>query len=205
MTEMYPLLFGLVASILGFAVPTMISMTAVRMTMEKNRQQGFLFSAGASVMVSIQVLVALYFADYLMLHPEVIDLIKKAALFILVALALFFWFESKKRFKARGQQKKGGSFKIGMVMSFLNQLAIPFYFAMSAVAKSNGWIDSSFDNSLMFMIGASIGAMGIFSLYVVFAEYISVKYQFLATNINGILSVFFLILASITALQLFIL
>jgi len=202
MSEMYPLLFGIVASILGFAAPTMISMTAVRVTMDQNRQEGFLFSAGASVVVSLQVLVALYFADYLMSHPEVINLIKQAALFILIGLALFFWFESRKKFKARGKQKKGSSFKIGLGMSLLNQLAIPFYLAMSTVAKSNGWVDSSIDNTIMFMIGASIGAFGLFSLYVYFAGYISVKYQFVATNINVILSVFFLILAAITAAQL---
>jgi len=202
MNDLYPLLFGFIASILGFAAPTMISMTAVRITMEQNRREGFMFSVGAATVVSIQVLVALYFADYLMSHPEVINLIKKTAVFILVGLAIFFWFEARKKFKARGKRKKGNSFGVGFGMSILNQLAIPFYLAMSAVAKSNGWVDSSIEKSVMFMFGAAIGAFFLFSLYVVFANYISEKNQFVATNINMILSVFFLVLALITAVQL---
>ncbi len=204
MSYFYPLLFGLAASIFGFAAPTMLSMAAVRRTIEKDKTDGFVYSAGAATVVFAQALVALFFAQYLMEHPEVINLIKKAALFILSGLAVFFWLEARKTFNAQVKKKRGNSYFVGVGMSLLNQLAIPFYLAMATVAKSNEWIDSSLDNTLLFAFGAAAGAFIMFLFYVIFAEYISVKYQFIASNINYILSLFFVVLAVATAIQLFV-
>ena len=202
MQNLYPLIFGLLASLIGFLAPTMLSMTAVRTTVENGRRAGFQFAAGAASVIFIQGLIAVFFAKYLVANPEIIVNLKKSAIFILVGLSLFFYLAAKKKFIAKGKKKTGNKYFTGFFMSSLNQLAIPFYLTMATLAETNGWL--VYDNIMpvIFIVGAVIGAFAIFSVYVVFAEVVSIKYEFIARNINYILSIFFFFLALITLIQL---
>jgi len=203
MQFIYPLIIGFAASVFGFIAPTMLSMTAVRTSMEKGKTAGIQFVAGASSVVFVQVLIAVFFASYLIANPDIILTLKKAAIFILLGLAVFFFFEGRKEFKVRGKEKSGKSYIMGLTMALLNQLAIPFYLVMVTLVEVRGWIEFNNINSVLFATGAVLGAFSIFSTYVIFCEIISVKYKFIAKNINYILSVVFLFLSSLTVIQLF--
>ena len=116
-------------------------------------------------------------------------------------LAAFFFYEARKTFDAKGKKKEGNNYFNGFGMSALNQIAIPFYLAMATLAESKGWMELTNTQSVFYVTGAVLGAFTLFSVYVFFAEKIAEKSQFIAKNINYILSAVFVVLATITTLQ----
>ena len=87
-------------------------------------------------------------------------------------------------------------------MSSLNFLAIPFYLAIATYAESNGWMEIKQPYSTVYVTGAVFGSFTLFSSYAIFAKTISKRIKFMAQNINYILSILFIVLAIITAVQI---
>lgn len=203
MNYILPLIIGFFAAFIGLLAPSMLNMTAARTSIEKGRRCGILFAAGAASVVFIQGFIAVTFAKYLVANPAVITKLKTAAIFVLLALSIFFFIQARKTFNAAGRKKKGKSYIIGLSLSSLNMLAIPFYLAMATLAESKGWMSIEKPFSLIFVLGAVLGAFSIFSIYAIFAEIIAKRAAFIAKNINYILSGLFIILATLTAVQVF--
>jgi threonine/homoserine/homoserine lactone efflux protein len=203
MNYIIPFIVGFLAAFIGLLAPSMLNMTSARTSIEKGKQAGIKFAAGAASVVFIQALIAVTFAKYLVAHPEVITKLKTAAIFVLFALSIFFFIQARKKFKAEGKQKKGNDFIIGLGMSSLNMLAVPFYLAMATLAESKGWMQIEQPYSIIYVIGAVLGAFSLFATYATFADIIAKKAQFIAKNINYILSVLFMVLAIATAVQVF--
>ncbi len=200
-----PLIIGFVAAFVGLLAPSMLNMTAARTAIERGKSAGIQFAAGAASVVILQAFLAVTFAKYLVAHPEVILKLKTAAIFVLLALSVFFYLQARKKFKAEGSEKKGNSYMIGFGMSSLNMLAVPFYLAMATLAESKGWMQIELPFSLIYVLGAVLGAFSLFATYASFAEVIAQRAQFIAKNINYILSGLFVVLALLTAYQVFVL
>jgi len=190
-----PLLTGFLAAFIGLIAPSMLNMTAAKTSLEKGKSNGLKFAAGAASVVIIQAFIAVYFANKI--TPDIIKKLQTVAIFVLLALAIFFFMQAQKKFKAAGKNKKGNSFAVGFGMSSLNMLAVPFYLV---AAKGSG-ISLVTPFQYIFVIGAALGAFSIFAIYATFAEVIAKKAQFIAKNINYILSILFIILAIITAVK----
>ncbi len=202
MNYILPFIIGFLSAFIGLLAPSMLNMTAARTSIEKGRKAGITFAAGAASVVFIQGFIAVTFAKYLVAHPEVITKLKTAAVFVLFGLAIFFFMQARKKFKAEGKQKKGNNYLTGFGMSSLNMLAIPFYLAMATLAENKGWMTIEQPFSIIYVIGAVLGAFALFSIYASFAEIIAKKAQFIAKNINYILSVLFVVLALFTLIKL---
>jgi len=192
MDYILPLLVGFVAAFVGLIAPSMLNMTAAKTSLEKGKAAGIQFAAGAASIVTIQAFIAVYFANKI--TPEIIKTLQKAAFFVLIGLAIFFFMQARKKFKAEGSDKKGSSFIVGMGMSSLNMLAVPFYLAMAKVGQGYGMI-LDIPYSLIYVIGAVLGAFSLFAIYASFANVIAKKAAFIAKNINYILAGLFVILA----------
>ncbi|MEE9350571.1 MAG: hypothetical protein V3U80_11025 [Flavobacteriaceae bacterium] len=201
MTYLLPLVVGFVAAFVGLLAPSMLNMTAARTSIEKGKKAGIQFAAGAASVVFIQAFIAVYFADKI--TPEIINSLGKAAIVVLLALAGFFYWQATKEFKAEGKQKKGSQYIVGLGMSSLNMLAVPFYLAMAKLGESKWHMSLELPHSIIYVVGAVLGAFTLFSIYATFAEKIAEKAQFIAKNINYILSGLFVVLAIISAVKVF--
>ncbi len=88
-------------------------------------------------------------------------------------------------------------------MSAMNMLAIPFYLVLSSVLEKKGLLIMSQPYISVFVAGVFLGALSLFVLYVYFAAIIEKKAQFIARNINYILSILFLVLGIMTLIKYF--
>lgn len=203
MEYILPLIIGFLAAFLGLLAPSMLNMTAARISIEKGKAAGIQFSAGAVSIVFIQGSISVIFTKYLVQNPDVILNLKRVAIFVLLGLSFYFFKQAKKKINIKGGQKKGNNFVVGLGMSSLNFLAIPFYLAIATLAETKGWMEIKQPYSIIYVIGAVLGSFTIFSIYAIFAKIISKKIKFIAQNINYILSALFIILSIITAFQVF--
>ncbi len=201
MNYILPLIIGFLSSFLGLLAPSMLNMTAAKTSIERGTKAGIEFAAGAASIIFLQGFIAVTFAKYLIANPTIILKLKIAAIFILFGLAVFFYLKARKEFKIKGRQKTGSNFLNGLVMSSLNMLAIPFYLTMATWAEGKSWMQIEYPFSLMYVGGAVFGAFSLFAIYATFSQVITRKAQFIARNINYILSVLFIVLAISVALQ----
>ncbi len=199
MNYILPLIIGFIAAFVGLLAPSMLNMTAAKTSIEKGKKAGILFSAGAASVVSIQAFIAVYFADKI--TPEIISFLGKIAFFVLMGLAFFFYSQARKKFKAEGKNKKGSTFLVGMGMSSLNMLAVPFYLAMAKLGQENWYMSLESPFRYIYVIGAVLGAFTLFSIYATFANAIAKKAQFIAKNINYILAGLFVALALVSGFK----
>lgn len=194
---------GFTMAFSGLVPPGMLNMTAVRTSIEKGHKAGIIFSAGAALIVFIQASVALIFANYLIERPEVLEKLKVGGVVVFGILAVFFFVQARKKFKAEGKEKKGNYFVTGMLMSSINMLAIPFYLGLSTYLGARGQLILEQPFISVFVVGAVFGAFALFVTYSYFAAIIVKKAQFIAKNINYILSALFVILAITTLFKIF--
>lgn len=204
MEYILPVVGGFLAAFIGLLAPSMLNMTAAKTSIDKGRSAGLQFAFGAATTVIFQAFIAVTFAKYLVAHPEVITQLKMVAIFVLLGLAVFFFTQARKKFKAEGKDKKGGAFMTGMGMSTLNMLAIPFHLASATSLESIGWLKIVQPFSSVYVLGAFLGTFALFAIYASFAEAIAKRASFIAKNINYILSVLFVVLAIATAYQVFL-
>ncbi len=196
------LLLGFIMAFISLIPPGMLNMTAVRTKIEKDKKSAFQFALGAAIIVIPQAYIALAFAKYFANHPEVIDRLTIAGIVVLFVLSVFFLIQARKKFKGEGKKKKGNFILIGMFMSMMNMLAIPFYLVLSSVLETKGLLLMSQPYISIFVAGVFLGAFALFALYVVFATFIEKKAQFIARNINYILSILFLVLGILTIIKI---
>lgn len=186
----------------GLISPGMLNMTALKTRIEIGKIESIKFAVGASLIVFIQAGVALFFADYFVKNPKIIELLKIAGVFVFFALSIFFFFLSRKKMGANSKSSRGNYFLKGIMMSSVNMLAIPFYLGLSIFLVSENKIIIEQPYILLFVIGASIGSFLLFYTYIIFAKIIIKKVSFIATNINIILSLLFLMLGILTLVKL---
>ena len=192
------IVLGFVMAYLSLLPPGMLNMTAVRTALEKGRNSGKWFSFGAALVVIPQAFVALVFAKYFAQHPEIVERLNFAGVIVLFALAIVFFVQARKKFKGEVKKRSGKSFIVGMLMSTMNMLAIPFYLVLSSVLENRGVLETEQPFINLFVTGVFLGAFSLFMTYVRFADLIQKRAQFIARNINYILSALFLILGILT-------
>lgn len=189
-------------SFVGLIPPGMLNMTAVRTKIEKSKKAAILFILGAAIIVIPQAYIALAFAKYFAKNPQIIERLKIAGIFVLFSLSIFFFIQARKKFKGEGKRKKGNHFLTGMLMSSMNMLAIPFYVFMSSVLETKNLLILAQPYIAFFVFGVFSGALFLFMIYVWFAVFIEKKAQFIARNINYILSILFFILGILTLINM---
>lgn len=193
---------GFVMAFISLIPPGMLNMTAVRTKIEKDKKSALQFALGAAIIVIPQAYIALAFAKYFAKHPEIIDRLTIAGVVVLFILSVFFFIQARKKFKGEGKKKRGNFIVIGMFMSMMNMLAIPFYLVLSSVLESKGLLIMAQPYISIFVAGVFLGAFALFALYVVFATFIEKKAQFIASNINYILSLLFFVLGILTLIKI---
>lgn len=195
------LFLGFTSAFIGLLAPGMLNMTAVRTVVEQGKRAGLIFSLGASSVVLIQASIALVFANYIGKNPNILDNLRVTAIIVFFVLAIFFYAEARKKFNIKGKTKQGNLFFIGVFMSAINMLAIPFYFGLSTYFSANNQLIMKQPYISLFIVGSALGSFILFFLYISFASLISKRAKFIAANINYILSGLFLVLGLITILK----
>ncbi len=186
---------------LSLIPPGMLNMTVVKTSIQKGKNEGVWFALGAALVVIPQAFIALVFARYFADNPQVVERLELAGIIVLFVLSIVFLMQARRKFKGDGGKREGKSFWIGMLMSGMNMLAIPFYLVLSSVLENRGLLQTEQPFINLFVSGVFLGAFTLFFLYANFAQIIQKKAQFIAKNINYILSVLFLALGILTLIK----
>lgn len=195
---------GFIISFLGMSVPSMLNMTAAKISLDKSKKDAVKFAIGVSIVVFIQAYIAILFTKFLRGNPAFVQSLQKIAIVIFTLLSFYFYNQSKKdRIASEStKEKSSNSFIIGLLLSTLNMFSIPFYCGVTTALDVVGWLHFSLQNMIIFVIGSTLGTFALLSMYIKFAQKIQFKSRGFSKNLNLILSVLTGVLACITVIKI---
>jgi threonine/homoserine/homoserine lactone efflux protein len=83
-----PFILGFTTSFLGTIFPSMLNMTAVKTSIDKNNKEAVRFALGVSIVVLVQAYIAILFAKHLHENPSFIEKIQLLGAFTFAALSI---------------------------------------------------------------------------------------------------------------------
>ena len=206
MTLILVFFLGIISAFVGLIPPSMLNMTAVKISTTKGRNKAEVYAIGVSITVFFQATVALLITKLLKENQYLVIYVKEVAAFIFILLSLYFLRKglSERKENYTPKQRIKNNFTIGLLLSFLNMFAIPYYCGVSASLDMVGLLDFSKISIFIFVLGATLGTFLILFLYIFTAQKVSHKLQIMTKNINFILASLTGILGIITLINLFL-
>ena len=201
MNFLMPIIYGFFAASLGILPPGMINMTAAKISMQEGRTRALVFAGGASIIVLIQTLISLFFADLIDKNPSISLLLREVGFAIFLGLTIFFFVKGNKVTPQEKHSKKSRFF-LGMFLSAINVFPIPFYVFISVTLASYEYFTFSTTEILGFVLGSGIGAFAAFYIYIAFFNKMEKKAAFFMKNMNYIIGSTTGIIAFFTLLRI---
>ncbi len=205
MTLILVFLLGLISAFVGLIPPSMLNMTAIKISTSKGHHKAKFYALGASVTVLFQATIALLITKLLKENQYLVVYVKEVAAVIFIMLSIFFFRKGFSERKEKKPSKYGlkNNFTIGLLLSFLNMFAIPYYCGVGASLDMVGLLVFSKLSIFLFVIGAAIGTFLNLFLYIYTAQKISHKIERITKNINFILAILTGVLGLITLINLY--
>ena len=200
-----PLVLGFFIAFLAVIPPGLINMTAAKISLQEGKNEAISFAIGASVIIFFQTFIAVLFARFISNHQEIVSTLQEIGIFVFSLLSFYFFWIAKKPKKIKTDSRvkgKSNRFFLGMLLSSLNLLPIPFYVFASMTLASSGYF--SFDKIPVaeFVIGVMIGSFTVLYIYIVAFKKIENKTEFLMRNINTIIGSVTTFMAVLTLFKL---
>lgn len=184
-----PFLLGLVTSYVGSISPSMLNITATKISIEQGKKIAIQFAIGVSVIVLFQAFFALLFLQIIYENPIILEAIETAAIVVFSILSLVFFRKARQEQQEVSTTKsKRNGFITGMGLSTINMFSIPFYCGIGAAFNIYGWLELDPVNVLSFTLGAALGTYLILYSYILFAEKIKSNIAQFSKYFNYILS-----------------
>lgn len=194
------------AAFMATVPPGLLNMNAAKISVEKGKTNGIIFSLGVSTMIIIQAYISVLISKFLFKNPEIIDLLLKIALIVFAFFALYFFVKAKKKKLGRPKivkvSKKNSFFK-GILLAAVNLLTIPYYSGLNAMWNASGWIQFQFRDIATFILAAGCGTFTVLYLYTVYFTKLETKNNRFSKNSNYILSALMMLLLVITLIRIF--
>jgi threonine/homoserine/homoserine lactone efflux protein len=200
-----PLVLGFFIAFLAVIPPGLINMTAAKISLQEGKNEAISFAIGASVIIFFQTFIAVLFARFISNHQEIVSTLQEIGIFVFSLLSIYFFWIAKKPKKIKTDSRvkgKSNRFFLGMLLSTLNLLPIPFYVFASMTLAASGYFSFYKIPVAEFVIGVMIGSFTVFYIYIVAFKKIENKTEFLMRNINTIIGSMTTFMAVLTLFKL---
>lgn len=190
-------------SFIGTIPPGTLNLAIIQLGLDHRIHTAWRMALAAALIEYPYAWVAIAFQEFITRSLEVTDTFQLVTGLVMIVLGVLnLWYSSAKPSKL-SQQIQASGFRKGIVLALLNPLAIPFWIAMTAYNKSQGWIDLSTQVEVhAYLLGVSAGTLTLFMLFAYLARMIvsQFKTKSILRKIPGIL----LILLGIYSLVVYI-
>mgnify|MGYP000309149846 CR=1 FL=1 len=197
----------LIAAFVASLPPGLLNMNAAKTSVEKGKKNGVIFGLGVGLTVLLQTYLAVRISKFLTRNPDVIEILMQLALVVFATLAIFFFVKGKQKPKDETSFRPGnkrGSFSKGIFLAALNLLTIPYYAGLNTFFHSQGLMNYTIADEVIFIISAGGGTFFAMYLYVFYFDKMEHKTNKFSKNANYILSGLMVVLCCITLFKLFL-
>ena len=184
------LFLGFFTAFIGIIPPGLINMTAAKVNLKEGKRNAMWFVLGAILVIFFQSFFAILFAKIINRRPDLVTLLREVGLGIFATLTLYFLVLAKKpKDKTRKFKKnsKTNRFFMGMLLSGLNFLPIPYYVFVSVTLASFKLFSFDTTSIFIFVNGVILGSFLVFYCYISFFNKIDNKTDYVTKNMNTII------------------
>jgi len=181
---------GLIVTLIGVIPPGLLNISAAKISLKEGHVRGIMFSIGVCTIVFLQTYLASIFARYISNHPEIIDILQRAAFVIFILITIYYLFIAKDKSNTTREpqiKSKHSRFFQGMFLSSINVFPIPFQAYMTITLASFGWLDFSMTSIISYVTGTAMGTFVMLYIYIFFFDKIKNKPIASQKNMNYIL------------------
>lgn len=194
------------AAFMATVPPGLLNMNAAKVSVNKGKLNGIVFSLGISSTIMAQAFIAVWISKFLHNNPEVSEWLFKIAVLVFAVLAIYFYLAARRNKQDEVRlvkvSKKNSFFK-GMGLATLNLLTIPYYSGLNVMWNATGWIKFQIWDILTFVLAAGCGTFTVLYMYTVYFNKLETKNQGFSKNSNYILSVLMVVLLIFTLMRIF--
>ena len=208
MTELLPVLFaGFMVSFLGQLPLGNLNIAATQISVEENFRNAWLFSIAGAMVEVVYLRLALSSSEWLMHNKMLFNTIS----WFTVALFFILGFLSiRKAIKEKEPKKKGllidnniNRFLLGLMLSVVNPMQIPFWFFWGTYFIHNGTVQPNASDFNLFTVGACIGTLAGQAIYIHGGNWLIRKLHASHRFLNILMGAVFIISASVQVYKIF--
>lgn len=193
-------LLGWLVSFLGQLPLGNTSITATQIGVEEGNKNAWLFSIGVAIVEVIYLRIALSGMNWVISHQTFFAILNWLAIALFLFLGVFTILSSskqKEQKKALLLNNKLNRFVLGITMSAVNPIQIPFWFTWSvALIKSGGLLpENPYYNA--FTIGAGTGTITGLAVYIYGGKWLIKKLKAGQSAVNRFMGAVFILTALI--------
>jgi threonine/homoserine/homoserine lactone efflux protein len=167
-------LVGVIFSFLGSIPPGTLNVCVLQLGLEKKIGTALRFALAVSIVEYPYTWIGVQFEDWITSAPAVIENFELLTALVMTIIGIINIWSARKPTEFTSRFNESG-FRRGLVLSILNPMAIPFWIAITAYLKAQGWLDLSSTLKLhLYIFGTSVGAMALLALYTYLAGRLSV-------------------------------
>lgn len=183
------LILGFATSYIGYTPPSMLNITASKISVESNKKTAYQFIYGASLVVLLQVFIAIFISSLIDTNPEIILTIKKLAIIAFGILSILFIYKSISKKKEQKSIPIKNGFVFGISLSLVNLFSIPFFAITHSAFVMHGWAETGFSCISFFGIGSVLGTFAVLYSYVFLAQKFENKLILISKYANLIIGI----------------
>lgn len=197
---------GMLVSFLGTLPLGTLNIAAMQISIAESARNGILFSLGALTAEMVYVRISLLAMDWVRKQEKIFRLLEYITLFILIALAVtsFMAAASPQEGKNVILNSNLPSYILGLTMSALNPMQIPFWFGWSTVLFSKKILKPQTSHYNFYTLGIGIGTLLGNSVFVFGGRLVASRIQNNQSGVNYVIAGIFTITALIQLWRMFV-
>jgi threonine/homoserine/homoserine lactone efflux protein len=198
------LFLGLVAGILVTIPLGPVNLLVVNTMIDKNFRAAMVLASAASIMELLKPLLALYFSWLITRHIESNMYIQLTVVLAFVLIGLYFMLKKNTSHETENNRREMPEFIKGVLISFLNIPALPFWIFIVAYCESTVGFDFSISTVGLFLAGVFSGRYGTLWMYARLSQYVSERSSVIELWLDRVIAALFLVLALIQSLRILV-
>ena len=208
MNELLPVLFaGFGVSFLGQLPLGNLNVAATQIGVEEDIQQAWVFSLGVALVEVIYLRIALRSSEWIMQNKMLFNYISWFTVILFFILGIL---SIRKALLQKEAEKKGllidnkiNRFLLGLMLSAINPMQIPFWFFWGTYFISNGTVKPTTSDFNLFTAGAGIGTLTGQAIYIHGGRWLIKKLHASHKILNIIMGAVFIVSAAIQLYKIF--
>lgn len=168
---------GFVFSFLGSIPPGTLNLMVLQLGLERKIKTALRFALSVSIVEYPYAWIAVEFEQVITSSPAIMKNFELWGAIIMTTIGVVSLWTVRKPSTLSVKLQDSG-FRRGIILSILNPQAIPFWIALTAYLKFQGWIDISTGWRLhSYILGTSVGAMALLTLLALLAKRVASSFQ----------------------------
>lgn len=168
---------GFFFSFLGSIPPGTLNLLVLQLGLEHKVKIALRFALAVAIVEYPYAWIAVEFEQLITSSPAIMENFQLWGAIFMTTIGIFSLWSVRKPTTLTVKLQESG-FRRGLILSILNPQAIPFWIALTAYLKFQGWIDLNTGWRLhSYILGTSVGAMALLALLAVLAKSVASSFK----------------------------